>query len=644
MPAPAPTITSAAQAVLGADCQSIRLSVAASASSALSYQWLRNGVEISGATQPELTLNTLNQDRNAQFSVRISAGSASVSSGPVGLDSNAIDGSQLRINSIELGQVMLYPSGDSGLALIQDRAALVKINALASNSTGNCKPTGQLRIEDAQGQVLRSIALTPPSAAIPSTAPTVPSLSTAYSANVPADLMKPGLRLVIAFSGLAAVQRLAPTVVASPAITVVTIPIQIGSTEGAVPPGLADYVLTRSPVAEVRHVIHAPIRSQSVATQPTSRNDWGNALQNLLMEVAEVYRLEGSPARQHYYGVVHQDVAGNFAGQGYLPGNVAVGWDGSGRSTSALLTLIHELGHNFNLSHAPCGSPADADVQYPYANALMGAGSRFIWGWDASALRFIDATDTSRHDLMSYCSGDWLSDYNYANARNWLRSRSANAQALQSSGLQDGMAEQALLLFSGRIDGAGQAQLRPPRAFIGRPDTATAGAGRYLLELQTESATQRHALSLRELDHGQGERHFSVALSHPGPLKSVRLLDPEGRVLQQISDTSAATPSISMRQAASASTASISARRSADGRRLHLRWDAQRWPELDSVIALSPERRQLLGQGLHDGEAELDLGQASESEHLELALRRGLNCEVLRLRLDSAGAATGASP
>jgi hypothetical protein len=69
------------------------------------------------------------------------------------------------------------------------------------------------------------------------------------------------------------------------------------------------------------------------------------------------------------------------------------------------LTPAHELGHALGRAHAPCGGVVNADPNYPYAGASIGA-----LGFDTSNFTLIDPAITT--DVMSYCS-EWISDYTY---------------------------------------------------------------------------------------------------------------------------------------------------------------------------------------------------------------------------------------
>ncbi len=80
-------------------------------------------------------------------------------------------------------------------------------------------------------------------------------------------------------------------------------------------------------------------------------------------------------------------------------------------------TFAHELGHNHERDHAPCGTFSDTpDLGYPYPFQSLGAGSYSgarigKWGYDALTHKLKDPDQFS--DLMGYCGPTWISDYTY---------------------------------------------------------------------------------------------------------------------------------------------------------------------------------------------------------------------------------------
>lgn len=95
---------------------------------------------------------------------------------------------------------------------------------------------------------------------------------------------------------------------------------------------------------------------------------------------------------------------------GLSPGIGGIGWIGLPAAVSIQNeeTIAHETGHNLNLPHAPCGNPSGVDPNYPYAGGLIGT-----WGYDIATGDLYDPTVYV--DLMTYCTPEWVSDYNFAN-------------------------------------------------------------------------------------------------------------------------------------------------------------------------------------------------------------------------------------
>ena len=63
-----------------------------------------------------------------------------------------------------------------------------------------------------------------------------------------------------------------------------------------------------------------------------------------------------------------------------------------------LRTFAHEVGHNMNLLHAPCGGArGSTDPGFPYSDARIG-----VWGYDFATGQLVDPGSSVR-DLMSYC-------------------------------------------------------------------------------------------------------------------------------------------------------------------------------------------------------------------------------------------------
>jgi hypothetical protein len=134
----------------------------------------------------------------------------------------------------------------------------------------------------------------------------------------------------------------------------------------------------------------------------------------LLSQIHAIHNSEDPGYTKVFYGLVDFYSADGCPGScqvglGYLGTPTAVGFSGWGSGTNeASETLTHEIGHNFNRQHAPCGNPAGPDPNWPtsYTNASIGQ-----WGFDNATSQLY--SPTTYYDYMSYCSPAWTSDYTY---------------------------------------------------------------------------------------------------------------------------------------------------------------------------------------------------------------------------------------
>ncbi len=433
----------------------------------------------------------------------------------------------MTIASVEFAQAMLFPSQDAELVLVANRAALAKVNVVAANAPTS-KPSGVLRIEDANGVLLRELPLAAPTGNLPTTAPTRPSFADSYSAVIPPELVRSGVRVS---------PRLTPAATNSVAVTprvgggvdlrLVAVPIQIASTVGQAVAGAESFLRTRLPVVGVARQDHVPMVSSLVTAVPTTDTEWNTAFSRILGELDDLHLLENASARTYYFGFIPKRTFG-LSGMGFRPGNAAVGFDLPNSPTIVRETMLHEIGHNLSLAHAPCGNPSSPDPNYPYANAQMGAGSRFIWGYDDAARRFVDPTPTTVHDAMSYCDGDWFSDYNYRRVQVHLTPADRTPAAGATELALALPAAQDLLLVSGEIDAQGL-RLSPVKSATGVPRMP--GGGPYLLRVTTAlGVVLEYRFAGKEVDHLPQHERFAFTVPHPGAIAKLEVLR-DGRVL-----------------------------------------------------------------------------------------------------------------
>ena len=161
------------------------------------------------------------------------------------------------------------------------------------------------------------------------------------------------------------------------------------------------------------------------------------------------------------------------------PGGVA---DQPGRASFAEprgTTVTHELGHNLNLGHTPCGDPAWQDPAFAYADGAIAA-----WGWEVRGGGRLVPPD--RPDLMGYCDAPRISDYRFTNA---LRFRWQDEVRPPSA-----TAARSLLVWGG-VSAGGTAHLRP--AFVvDVPPSVPDPGGEYRLTGRSADGTELFSLAL----------------------------------------------------------------------------------------------------------------------------------------------------
>ena len=199
------------------------------------------------------------------------------------------------------------------------------------------------------------------------------------------------------------------------------------------------------PVSDVELLVHAEVGFTGV----------GFPYDDLLAQLVSLRSAEGAPPDLFYYGYVYPC---EFRDSGSCSGGLAyttrdgvvvepsfragVGGPrcGGGPWTTQhyTQTMVHELGHNLGMAHAPCdGTEPNADPSYPHSGGQIG-----VWGWNPKAGNMLPPTTP---DIMSYCHPRWVSDYGWFRMRPQIEAV-ANGLALQEPGVPH-------LLLATRPDG-----------------------------------------------------------------------------------------------------------------------------------------------------------------------------------------------
>ena len=240
-------------------------------------------------------------------------------------------------------------------------------------------------------------------------------LDVSSNATVPAEVISPGLELVVEInpggmidpeSGIAVrvpeTGRLSIDVQSVPPLHLTLVPMLsienpnyeiVSATDGlTIEDDLFREIRDLLPVQDqdFKLTIHKPVLT---SLNPHPNNG------KLTVELEVIRAMEG--ASGHYMGIVGLGDRGGIANK---PGFTSV-------SVLNSKTMAHELGHNFDLNHAPCGV-SDVDPFYPYGDGSIGA-----WGYDLQRGALMNP---STPDIMGYCfTGAWISDYHFNRAINY---------------------------------------------------------------------------------------------------------------------------------------------------------------------------------------------------------------------------------
>ena len=377
--------------------------------------------------------------------------------------------------------------------LVAGREALLRVFVTAAGH--NSEPLPPVRASFYHDGTLAHVADIPGGTGSIPTEVWEGSLAASLNAVVPADIVQPGLDMVVEIdpdgtldSDLGVAKRIPETgrlpfeVREMPRFELTLIPFLWSAAPDstildAVASTVADpewWLWGRRPYLPVGDLMvrdHEPVMSSS-----------NNAF-DLGRETAAIRAMEGGTG--YFMGTMSGPVTG-------ASGAAAIG----GWHLFSLLPgpTAHELGHVFNLEHAPCGGAGNPDPAYPYPAAQIGA-----WGYNPLDGRLVPPATP---DIMSYCGG-WISDYHYAKA---LRHR------LIKEGASAGVPATALLLWGG-IDAEGAPFLEP--AFVvDAPPALPDSAGDYRITGRTAGGGEIFSFSftMPEIADGDGSSGFAFAV------------------------------------------------------------------------------------------------------------------------------------
>ena len=366
----------------------------------------------------------------------------------------------LRISNVEWLQTVGQSATNATTRLVGDKSTLVRVDLLSN--TGDLAPTRrELLVSD--GSRCRSIPLQGPDRVPSSSNPD--NLATAFTATIPAELMRPGMSVAVVFddnqgrSSTEAVQtRRTFNPQVSPVITekLYIIPLQHRDVDGYVesPTQLARLLEEMLPVSKInieqRPVFAAPSlqtasNSGLLGILPGGGGKTRSDFATMVRVLDEVDALCASlPGRSNNaalsakcLGVFPDNI--EFAGSVLAPNSRIVGvaqiggtamltesvsvidvptvqspYDSGHWVAFRAVTVAHEYGHLLNLDHAACGVSGRTDSRLYNDGRLGGkAGFDSRRGFYFNSLRRSSTGQPQFADLMSYCLKEWTSDLGY---------------------------------------------------------------------------------------------------------------------------------------------------------------------------------------------------------------------------------------
>jgi len=294
---------------------------------------------------------------------------------------------------------------DYPVPLVANRAALLRVFIVADTATDELIPPVTARFFHG-GSEVHAEDIPKGTQAIP-TEIDEGDLDLSANAWIPRDVLRPDLELVAEIDPdgtldsalgiprrIPASGRMPLNVKSIPTLDLTVVPMIredepdssiIDITEDLGPDSdLLGQLRTLMPVSGFGVTVHAPVL--------TSNTDAGE----LLSEVEALRVAEG--AAGYYLGTMGNPKGGGVA---YIGGRSSV-------AIPVANAIAHELGHNFNLRHAPCGGAGGPDPNYPTEGGKIGS-----WGYDHEDRELVPP---SKPDVMGYCPPAWISGYHFQKA------------------------------------------------------------------------------------------------------------------------------------------------------------------------------------------------------------------------------------
>lgn len=506
------------------------------------------------------------------------------------------------VNRVELAQS--YFSNDP--TLVSGKRALVRAHVL-SDGIATSSPVVEAIARNGGTEVGRRM-LSGPSFVPNSETPEMLDMS--YTAEMPQAWVEPGLQIEIVVdpSDLVADDRepsndsklTSVNVVIGPEINLVVVPLVVNG-RTPTPADYHDDMFKRWPLRSINITTRAAYTVTSVSDVQPDGTGWNEVLN----ELAALRSSDGSTA--YYYGALDLTYNSGVFGLGFVGAGASIGADFS------VPTMLHEVGHNFSLQHAPCGGAQGVDSNYPHTGGICGT-----YGYDLLDGDLFEPDATN--DLMGYCGTRWISGYNYGLVRDRLVAQS-QVQPLLAQASQT---PEPLVTVSGWISKSGAVTFGNTRRSVGiAPKTGgeNRDGGHRLQAAFGDGSVTTHSVSAWQIGCGKPNPrgdYFTITIPDRSGLHAIAMVDAAGRELARHMDSFDVTMVDSIVQSEEV------------GETLSVSWNATAYPEL-SVVHVGPAGRTTLALDLRGGAATLSTRELPAGGSFEFSLTHDLagRCECI---------------
>ena len=423
--------------------------------------------------------------------------------------------------------VQAVQSADFPVPLVAGRPGLLRVFVTVPDAGGAPIPSGLATFYQRDGST-QSVRVSPGDGAIPAEAETAEgSLSLSANAEVPGDVLRPGVEMVVVLDPALGVPRRIPAagrtvldVYEMPTFDVTVLPFLWKPKPDSSILDVTNGLTAEDPLFEETRKL-LPVGPMSVTVHEPVWTYTRDA-DALLRQTRAIRVMEGGAG--YYMGTLPNPTPTGLLGKSYTPDKVLSVGDIPGNAMFSVPDgepIAHAFGHNMHLKHAPCQMIRGVDFGYPHAGGVAGA-----WGWDRRSGRLVPPTVT---DVMGYCNDGEISDYHFANALRWRVRDEAEVGAYYA-----GPPMRALLLWGG-VGTDGAPFLNPAFVFDGRPSLLDgAGTWRIVGEARDGRVLFSQRFEMAETADGDGRSSFALALAADSEwadaLSRIVLTGPDGSV------------------------------------------------------------------------------------------------------------------